>query len=98
MSRYAARVDDNQAEIVEALRKAGATVQSLAEVGRGCPDLLIGYQNKTALIEVKDGAKSPSERKLTPAQDKWHADWRGGTLCAVDNIEAALRVLKVMTA
>jgi hypothetical protein len=98
MSRYAARVDDNQAEVVAALRKAGATVQSLAEVGRGCADLLVGYQNKTALIEVKDGAKPPSARQLTPAQLKWHAEWRGGTLCVVDNIEAALRVLKVMAA
>ena len=38
----AARVDDNHVAVVEALRKAGAMVQSLAAVGDGVPDLLIG--------------------------------------------------------
>jgi len=29
------------------------------------------------LLEVKDGAKPPSERKLTPDQVEWHAAYRG---------------------
>ena len=94
--RFAAKIDANQVEIVKALRKAGATVQSLASVGKGVPDLLVGYANKTALIEVKDGAKVKSAQKLTPDQLNWHANWRGGTLATVDGVEAALRVLKVM--
>ncbi len=98
MSRYAARVDDNQAEVVAALRKAGATVQSLAEVGRGCPDLLVGFAGKTSLMEIKDGSKVASARKLTPAQQVWHGAWTGGTLSVVSDIESALRVLKVMSA
>ena len=94
----AAKIDANQIEIVKALRMAGATVQSLASVGHGVPDLLIGYANRTALIEVKDGAKVKSKQQLTPDQVNWHANWRGGTLVTVDGIEAALRVLKVMAA
>ncbi len=92
----AAKIDANQNAIVDALRKAGATVQSLASVGKGVPDLLVGIRGRTALLECKDGAKPPSARKLTPDQLTWHAAWQGGTLAVVDSPEAALRVLGVM--
>jgi hypothetical protein len=92
----ACRVDDNHVAVVKALRQAGATVQSLAGVGKGVPDLLVGIRGKTALFEVKDGAKVPSARKLTDDQLKWHAAWQGGTLAVVDGPEAALRMLAVM--
>lgn len=92
----ACKVDSNHVAIVAALRKAGATVQSLAGVGKGVPDLLVGIRGKTALFEVKDGAKVPSARKLTEDQLKWHAVWQGGTLAVVDSPEAALRMLAVM--
>lgn len=62
------RIDANQPDIVKALRKMGAFVQSLAAVGDGCPDLLVGFRGKTYLIEVKDGDKPPSKRALTPAE------------------------------
>jgi hypothetical protein len=45
-----------------ALRSAGATVQSLAGVGKGVPDLLVGFKGQTLLFEVKDGFKPPSKR------------------------------------
>ena len=93
----AAKIDANQPAIVAALRKAGATVQSLASVGNGVPDLLVGIAGKTMLMEIKDGAKPPSARRLTPDQLEWHAAWRGGTLAVVDSPEAALRALGVMT-
>lgn len=96
--RRAAKIDANQPEIVSALRKAGATVYSLAAVGQGIPDLLVGYANRTALVEVKDGAKPPSARQLTPDQQQWHKTWTGGTLAVVPDVEAALRVLALMKA
>ena len=96
--RRAAKIDANQRLIVEALRKAGATVQSLAAVGHGVPDLLVGYRSKTALVEVKDGSKCPSARQLTADQQQWHQTWQGGTLAVVPDVEAALRVLKLMEA
>lgn len=95
--RRAAKIDANQPLIVEALRKAGAFVQPLHTVGSGVPDLLVGFQNRTALIEVKDGSKPPSERRLTPDQQEWHGKWKGGTLATVCDVEAALRVLRLMT-
>jgi Holliday junction resolvase len=92
----AARVDANQIQVVSALRAAGATVQSMAGVGKGVPDLLVGHQGHTLLMEIKDGEKSPSQRKLTEDQLKWHREWNGGTLAVVDGPEAALRVLGVI--
>jgi Holliday junction resolvase len=94
--RRAAKVDANQEQVVEALRAAGASVQTLAAVGKGVPDLLVGYQGQTLLLEVKDGRRPPSERRLTEDQLKWHGAWRGGPLAVVDGPEAALRMLAVI--
>lgn len=92
--RRAARTDANHEEIVKALRAVGATVQSLAAVGHGVPDLLVGYQGKTILMEVKDGKKPPSKRELTEDQVKWIDSWSGGSVFIVDNVEAAWNALK----
>ena len=94
--RRAAKIDANQTQVVEALRAAGATVQSLAAVGQGVPDLLVGFQGQTVLLEVKNGRAPPSERRLTEDQLKWHGAWRGGPLAVVDGPDAALRVLGVI--
>jgi hypothetical protein len=91
--RRFAKIDDNQHDIVKALRKAGATVQSLAAIGDGCPDLLVGICGRTVLMEIKDGSKPPSKQALTPEQLKWHGAWQGGTLQVVNDVEGALRVV-----
>lgn len=92
----AAKIDANHEQVVSALRAAGATVQSLAGVGKGVPDLLVGFQGKTLLMEVKDGKKTPSERRLTEDQIRWHGAWNGGPLAVVDGVDAALRMLGVL--
>ena len=60
----ATMIDDNQNDIVTALRKAGATVRIISQ-GEGIPDLLVGFRGETMLMEVKDGGKPPSARTLT---------------------------------
>jgi len=77
MSPKYCKVDDNQKEIVEGLRKLGMTVQSLATIGKGCPDILVGYEGLNYLFEVKDGNKPMSGQKLTPDEVKWHEVWNG---------------------
>lgn len=94
--RRAAKVDANHTQVVMALQAAGATVQSLAAVGQGVPDLLVGFQGKTLLMEVKDGQKPPSARRLTEQQIIWHGVWRGGPVAIVDGVDAALRALGVL--
>ena len=88
------RVDENQPEIVKALRQAGATVQSLAAVGKGCPDLLVAYCGQLFLVEVKDGSKPPSARRLTDDQVKWMANWYS-PVHVVKNATEALNVIGI---
>lgn len=73
----AAKVDANQAVIVETLRAVGATVLHLHTVGQGCPDLLVGLRGRNVLMEIKDGNKPPSARRLTPDEQKFMDEWRG---------------------
>jgi len=89
----AAKVDDNQKEIVKALRTLGCSVQHLHSVGAGCPDLLVGYKGFNILLEVKDGNKSPSQQKLTPDQIIWHRDWRGHVNVVNSSEQAIIAVL-----
>lgn len=93
--RRAAKVDDNQAEIVSAFRKLGCSVQPLHAVGNGVPDLLIGFRGVNLLVEVKDGKKPPSKRKLTKDQEKWHSAWRGQSMivCSIDDVLAVVSAM-----
>jgi hypothetical protein len=98
--RRAAKVDANHAEIAKALRSAGCGVLDLSAVGNGCPDLLVHaptHPHAVALIEVKDGKKSPSKRKLTPAQQEFHATWRG-PIAVVTNVAEALAAVGIKAA
>lgn len=92
MARRAARVDANHAVIVAGLRACGATVQSLAAIGAGCPDILVGHRGRNLMFEIKDGAKVPSARALTADQVEWHAAWRGSVV-VVNNVEQAIAAL-----
>ena len=86
--RHAARVDENQKTIVDALRKAGAFVWII-----GLPvDLLVGYKGNTFLVEIK----STSKKRLTGLQADFFENWSGSTLARIDSPEAALRMLGVI--
>jgi hypothetical protein len=89
--RRAAKIDANQAEIVKALRKVGCSVLSLAAIGRGAPDLLLGYQGKNVLLEVKR-----PRGKLNDQQQAFRAAWQGD-LCVVRSVDDALLVLGIVT-
>ena len=91
--RRAAKVDDNQKDIVKALRAIGATVRIVTQ-GEGIPDLLVGFRGHTVLMEVKDGDKPPSARKLTEAEQKFFEEWRGGMLAVVESVDDAIALLK----
>lgn len=93
--RYAARVDDNQSDIVKALQRIGAYVIDCSHVGAGFPDLLIAFRGRWVLLEVKDGAKSLSRRKLTPAQTIFHAEAlaKGCKVHVVESVDDAIRIV-----
>lgn len=89
------RRDANEPDIVKALRAAGCLVEGLS--GSGVPDLLVWtpFQNRIVLLEVKDGAKVASARKLKPEQVIFHKTWvdAGAPVFVITNQLAALKAV-----
>lgn len=90
--RRRACIDENQPDIVDRLRAVGASVQLLHLVGGGVPDLLVGYQTRNWLLEVKNPLKPRRDQRLTVDQVAWHQSWRG-QVAIVRTIDEALAVL-----
>lgn len=88
--RRAAHVDRNQPQIVDALRKVGASVQHLHQVGKGCPDLLVGFRRQTFLLEVKPDVTTTRDRNPNALEEMWHRIWRGLPVAVVHTPEEAL--------
>ena len=82
------RVDLNQTEIVDYLIDKGCSVTSLAAVGKGVPDLLVGYAGYNFLIEVKNPDVPRRDQRLTPDQVEFHGDWDGNIFVAFYGHEA----------
>lgn len=79
----AKRIDANQKEIVEAFRSLGCSVFITSAVGKGFPDIVVGFRGKNYLFEIKDGDKFKSSQKLTEPERLFFRDWSGQ--CAVIN-------------
>ena len=92
----AGRTDTNQTEIVEAFRSLGCSVNITSNVSHGFPDIVVGVCGLNLLVEIKDGQKIPSKRKLTPDEQKWHDEWRGQKVIveSVDNVIALVNGIK----
>lgn len=90
--RKRAKIDRNQPEIVKALRRVGCSVQSLASLGAGVPDLLVGRRGENFLLEVKDGSQPPSARRLTDDEKEWHSKWQT-PIFIVNSVEEALHAV-----
>lgn len=84
--RYAANRDNAEPEIVTGLRQAlgdAVRVQYLDVV-----DLLIGYEGRNVLMEIKTG-----KGKLRPGQLRFLMDWPGEAY-AVNNVEDAINAVR----
>ncbi len=82
------RTDTNQPAIVAALRELGATVQDLHEVGRGCPDILVGWRGSNILMEIKT-----QSGRMTEDEHNWHTSWRG-RVYVVKTVRQAIEILE----
>jgi hypothetical protein len=68
------RTDANQMGIVRALRQIpGVSVFETHMVGKGFPDIVIGYKGKNTLIELK----ATSKDKLTLPEQSFQLYWTG---------------------
>jgi hypothetical protein len=98
VSRWARNRDANERDIVTALRCFGASVQQLD--AKGCPDLLVGYEGVTLLMEVKpEHGKAERHSKRTASglretQEAWWATWRGLRPVVVTTAEEAIAAIQ----
>jgi len=88
------RVDENQSAIVSVFRKAGCSVFPTHSVGKGFPDLVLGFNGWNVLVEVKDGSKSPSKQKLTADELAFFHTWKGTVHIVTCDSEAIALVNK----
>ena len=85
LPKYAAQRDENEAVIVAALRKAGASVTLLSATN--IPDLAVGYRGVNFFLEVKT-----EKGKLKEGQKNWASHWRGQH-AVVRTVDQALQVI-----
>lgn len=91
----ARKVDANQSEIVLALRQMGCSVSVTSSLGHDFPDLVVGFRGKNYLLEIKDGNKPPSHRKLRPGQQKFFHEWKG-QVALVNSVTEAIDLVNGM--
>lgn len=90
--RRAAKIDDNQPQLVQLIRAMGVSVAITSAAHDGFTDLVLGFGGVTVLTEVKDGSKEPSRRKLTPQQQIFHGSFKG----AITVIETDLQAIELV--
>jgi|TARA_R110000824_G_scaffold140651_5_gene306793 hypothetical protein len=88
----AKRVDKNHKGIVLALRDhPGVSVFSLADLGKGIPDICIGYKSFTVLAEIKS-----EKGRLNPLQTEWHFKWTGTPVVILRDVGDIEELLKTL--
>jgi hypothetical protein len=92
MRKYGRR-DDNHTDIVGTFRAIGFSVLDTANLGGGAPDLFVANHINTWAIEIKDGTKPPSARKLTKDEVAFKDIWQGryAIIESVDDVLALVR-------
>lgn len=83
--RRAARVDENQDDIVKAMRAVGASVHVIKEP----IDLMVGFRKRTIAMEVKNPDK---DWRLTDQQEEFFREFRGEAYI-VENVAQAIAAL-----
>jgi hypothetical protein len=96
--RYASKVDNNQKQIVTALRKLGAVVLLTHQL-KNCCDCIVYYRGNTYTVEIKDGKLPPSARKLTEGEQEFKAKIEsvGCKYWVIESVEDAVSMLNSNT-
>jgi hypothetical protein len=89
---YARRVDTNHAQVIDALRRCGWMVWDSSRYGHGFFDAIAIRRGRVVFIEIKDGSKPPSARKLTADEIDVHRDFltHGATVVVVSSVDQAI--------
>jgi hypothetical protein len=89
------RKDDNQRDVEQALARAGALwIDCTGDPCIGF-DGLIAFRGKLFVVEVKDGAKVPSARRLTKGEStrKFELEMKGVEYNVVESVDEALKLI-----
>lgn len=84
------RRDDNEPQIISTLRAIGIQVWQLDQPA----DLLCLKARTFFVVEVKDGSKKPSARKLSENEQRFFDETRGAPRFVVEDVDEALRVAR----
>lgn len=92
--RTIAKTDSNQSEIVQMFRKHGAFVLLTHQL-KNAFDILVFYEGKIHVCEIKDGTLPPSKRKLTDGELKFKTaiEEQGCTYNIIEDLDDALAIL-----
>jgi hypothetical protein len=92
--RRAARKDANHGAIVRDLVAIGAECFETHQIP-GLLDVIVAYRGRLVWLEIKDGQKPPSERRLTKAEQETIGRLRrvAAPVHIVENTEQALRAI-----
>ncbi len=92
------RKDANHSAIRKVFDSLGAAVLDTAQFGMSL-DFIVGWRGQTFMVEVKDGMKCPSARKLTLDEIKLHAEMarQGVTVHVIESVDEAYELLGART-
>ena len=90
----ARRKDANHNEITRTLLQVGAELLETYQLP-GALDVFVAYRQKWTLLEIKDGTKPPSARKLTEDEQATIARIArtGAPVFVVETVDDALRAI-----
>lgn len=89
---YMKKKDDNHNEIVQVFREVGARIlETYMVADTGC-DFIALLNQRVFVVEVKDGSKPPSSRKLTLneicAREYWAENFH-----VIESVDDAIKVI-----
>lgn len=90
--RQRAKRDANHSQIVDIFEGLGCSWQELSGVS-GALDGWLGCAGIDQRVEIKDGSKVESERRLTPDEERVFQDWKGRPPVIVETVDDAIALV-----
>ena len=91
------RKDANHKEIIAYFRSHGALVDDVSDLMGLGYDIVVGWGEVIVLVEIKDGDKPPSARRLTESEEAAQARW-GQKFAVIESTDQARVLLGNMCA
>ena len=89
--RRAARKDANHNEITDLFISMGWSVLDISQLKNAC-DAFVSKGPRTIAIEIKDGKKPPSQRKLSKGESEFKDSWNG-EWALIESTEDAIKLI-----